>query len=265
MISISGFTFIHNGVAGGYPFVEAIEAIANYANEIVVVDMESTDQTRQVLEQLHHKHDLSIIDGKWAPGTAGACLAAAHSMYGKCVGDVVWHFEADEVYESSLATAILAEIRRRSVLGLGNYSIDVLRLQVSQNFQRCRWYPEYVHRVWANVPGVVKQGQTTNIDMPLRHSISPRHGYLWDCTNCFRDDFMQRIEQQAELWGAGPNYLMVPLHATHAVVLDHDKVIEELKDERWTWKRSPFDLPSSLSALVGITSYEEMLRWRRLI
>jgi hypothetical protein len=263
-MNVSGFTFIHNGVRGGYPFVEAIEAIQPFVTETVVVDMQSTDQTRSVLEQLHHSHSLRVIDGTWTPGAAGECLKFAHAKYVECAGDVVWHFEADEVYEPSLAEAINSELGWRDINGLRDFNILVYRLQVSQNFQRCRWYPEAVHRVWNNTSGVVKKGHTTNINVPSK-PISSEHGYLWDCTNCFRDDYMNRIQQQAELWGTEPNYLMVPIHANHPVRLTHNQVIDELKDGRWTVKRSPFDLPMPLRMLLGVASYEETLKWRRLI
>jgi hypothetical protein len=36
MTTISGFTFIHNAISSGYPYVD----------EMVVVDMQSTDGTR---------------------------------------------------------------------------------------------------------------------------------------------------------------------------------------------------------------------------
>lgn len=41
---------IHNDIEGGYPFVEAIEAVRGYVDNVYVVDMQSTDGTRGILE-----------------------------------------------------------------------------------------------------------------------------------------------------------------------------------------------------------------------
>lgn len=35
-MKISGFTFVHNGITGGYPFAEAISAVKPYVDELAV-------------------------------------------------------------------------------------------------------------------------------------------------------------------------------------------------------------------------------------
>lgn len=264
LVKISGFTFIHNGVEGGYPFIEAIEAVTPHVSEMVIVDMESTDETVQVLEKYISERlwlycTPRIIEGVWTPGTAGRCLAANHALHTKCTGDVIWHFEADEVFSILLSNIV------SNVIETGVYNISVPRLQVEQNFQRCRWYPEYVHRVFPK--GTVKKdGHTTDYSGDAYY-IDVKHGFLWDVTNCFRDDWAQRIHNQAELWGGVSNYMFVPYHATVGTA-HADSVAQAeslLSQPQWTWKRSPFDLPDSLKQLVGVTSYREHLKCRGLL
>jgi len=42
-MKVSGFTFGHNLVEGGYPLVEALLSVYPYVSEMVAVDIESTD------------------------------------------------------------------------------------------------------------------------------------------------------------------------------------------------------------------------------
>jgi len=251
MPSISGFSFIHNALAGGYPIVEAIMALQPFAEEIVVVDAASTDGTRDLLERIGQRlgNQLRILDAEWGD-QAGQTLARLHAMNDQCRGDVVVHFEGDEVYDGML----LAEVKRRILTGKRDLAVH--RLQIEQNGQRCRWYPWPVHRVFP--PGsVVKVGETTD-----RHAaaevIESEYGYLWDVTNWFRDHWVQRLDQQSQLRGGEPlNALAVPLHAaerpTMGDVTEWDRFFNQ---PHWTWTRSPFDLPGPLLRHVGKTKYE---------
>jgi hypothetical protein len=103
--SISGFTFIHNALESGYPIIEAIRAVQPYVDEVVVVDMESADGTRELLEKIGNDFvnpygeqyaPIIIIDGRWG-NKAGETLREAHSKYIECSGDVIVHFEADAI------------------------------------------------------------------------------------------------------------------------------------------------------------------------
>jgi len=264
-MKISAYTFIHNGVAGGYPFVEAIKMASLFTDEVVVADMDSTDETRQVLEKLN----VRIIDGKWMPKTAGECLKYNHSLHTECSHEVIWHFEADEVFDGNLARQVAYEIQEKN-----HTDIAVYRLQVEQNFQRVRWYPVPVHRIFKNGTAV-KFGYTTELHgeqlkyalehpdepgMDVVFEIPPEYGYLWDITNCFRDDWIMRIKQQAELWGDEPRYRYVPDHfASAPIECPEGQQSYILSQEHWTWKTCPFDLPQVLQPLVGITSYRQHL------
>ena len=249
---ISGFTFIHNALEGGYPIVEAIKAVWPFVGEMVVVDMESTDGTRDVLEEM----GVTILDGVWTPGGAGKCLQINHLMHEKCSGDIIWHFEADEIYSYNLACTIQSSIL------VGYSDMAVYRIQVEQNFQRVRWYPEPVHRIFPK-GSVLKDGHTTDVhtDGHIQMTIlAPSCGLLWDVTNCFRDNYLGRVKNQAELWGGDARRLMVPIHAlSDFVYLTEAEAQLELEDPRWTWLQSPFDLPRELKKLVGMTKYMAVL------
>jgi len=264
MTKISGFTFVHNAIESGYPIFEAMHAVKDYVDEIVIVDMESTDSTRAFLDLYAQgvkemknfmgggEPSIRILDGKWG-NQAGETLKKAHSLYKECSGDIILHFEADEVYDDRL----LKDIVRMANAHKPITDIAVHRLQIEQNFQRCRWYPELVHRVFPRDSDTVKNGHTTN-----RHShtynVGPHYGFLWDITNCFRDNWPNRVKKQAELWHNQPeNYFRVPLHALQEPQLVGACQIDKfLNEPHWTWKSTPFDIPSILKPLVGMVKYE---------
>lgn len=256
---ISGFTFIHNALEAGYPIFEALDAVRRFVDEIVIVDMQSTDGTREVLEHKYSAnavvHPVHIIDGEWQPGGAGACLEKAHSLYRECNGDIIWHFEADEVYSGGLAGYIHAGISSGNMT-----NIVVPRIQVEQNFQRARWYPEYVHRVFPKDSRVVKRGHTTDkhiMHVDAKHEVNVSVGLLWDVTNCFRDNCIKRFQNQAELWGHELRCRFAHFHAFESVIeyKDKDLAAAYLQLPHWKWKSSPFNLPQSLKYLVGVTDY----------
>lgn len=243
-MKISGFTFIHNAINGGYPIVEAIRAVQPFVDEVVVVDMESDDGTRALLERL----DVRILDGKWTPGAAGKCLQDAHAMYKQCDGDVIVHFEGDEVFSHSLLFSLFVKIEQEICAP----SFLVWRLQVEQNFQRIRWYPELVHRVFPKESTIVKEGHTTNKHNEATETPCSM-GFLWDVTNCFRDNWVGRIKQQAELRDEPYNFLHVPLHAGHPIGVEN--VAAFLSQPHWEWTTTPLDIPDILRPLVGQTRY----------
>lgn len=240
----SGFTFVHNALRVGMPIREAIKAVQPFVEEIVAVDMESTDGTRQVLEDLGCR----VIDGKWGD-EAGKTLAASHALHTECKHDAIIHFEADEVWDPKLLRAVTQSQSRNTL---------VYRLQVEQNFQRCRWYPEPVHRVFIR-GAVEKTGHTTNWHKQVRNTIPPRNGYIWDCANMFRDQWCARIEQQAELWGESPNFLR---HTRRHFLLPQpiETSDEDLRaflgQAHWTWDATHFNIPKILQPLVGKVKYE---------
>jgi glycosyltransferase involved in cell wall biosynthesis len=97
---ISGLSFIRNGIALGYPFVEAIRSILPLVDEMVVVVGESTDGTREAVEAIGDPR-IRIIDSIWHPRiTPKASVLAHQTNLGllSCRGDWVVYVQGNELF-----------------------------------------------------------------------------------------------------------------------------------------------------------------------
>ena len=239
-MKISGFTFCHNGIEGGYPIVESISAVQPYVDEVIAVDIESTDGTYAILDKLCDKVLTSSWDGR-------DTTPRAFMKHTECKGGIIIFFEADEVYDDNLLSEALWAIER------GYHHIGVWRLQIECNFQKVRQYPIPVHRIFPKGEGNYHIHPTNLPDFPV-HILSPDAGYLWDCSACFKDNYWQRKQNQSEIWGESRS-LMVAEHFTEPAEIT---VIEEenrLQQACWQWTSTPLAIPDILRPLVGKTKY----------
>lgn len=99
--SVSGFTYVRNGLTYGYPFLEAIHSALPLCDEFVVAVGDSNDGTREALAALKEPK-LRLIDTVWDEERlrqqdgrifAEQCNTALHA----CKGTWLLHLQADEV------------------------------------------------------------------------------------------------------------------------------------------------------------------------
>lgn len=243
-MKISAFTFVHNGISGGYPFIEAIAAVRPYVAEVVAIDIESSDGTEHILPQICNRVLTSTWDGR-------DTTPRAFLKHIECAGDIIIFFEADEVYDDNLLSEILWAIEQ------GHDNLAIWRLQIEQNFQRVREYPKPVHRVFPKGGGTYHIHPTNLPDDPRYgiHILPPSAGYLWDCANCFRDNWLQRKRQQSEIWGE-PRHLMVARHFAEPNEIDEGTELAQLSEPHWIFTETPLAIPLVLRPLLGVTKYE---------
>jgi hypothetical protein len=243
-LKVSAFTLVHNAIVGGIPVVEAISAVQDYVEEVVVVDMQSTDQTPLLLKKL----DCRVLGSPWPhPANPRDTLNYAFELHRECKGETIIFFEADEVYEDRLLQSI------RWMLARGHNNLAVWRLQLEQNFQRCRWYPIPVHRVFPKGQGSYIQ-HPTNCCPDGTYVMPPSAGFLWDISNCFRDNIEGRREAHSEIFGA-TRRLFVPEHFTQPVELSEEQEQKAWGQPCWQWTETPFNIPALLLPLLGVTNY----------
>jgi glycosyltransferase involved in cell wall biosynthesis len=123
-MKISGFTFIRNGLALGYPFVPAIRSLLPLCDEIIVNVPRSTDGTLAAVRQIGDPK-IRIIESEWDESQRTAGLAMSHHTnlaLRECAGDWCVYIQGDEVlHEDTLPlmrAAMERELKRPAVQGL---------------------------------------------------------------------------------------------------------------------------------------------------
>ncbi|MHA1951846.1 MAG: glycosyltransferase family 9 protein, partial [Candidatus Thorarchaeota archaeon] len=93
---ISGYTHVFNAEAGGYPFVESIQSMLGFCDEIIVIDGGSEDGTIERINEIGDDR-IKLVERKWdwtEPGMDGQQKAYGRAM---CTGDFLWQQDVDEV------------------------------------------------------------------------------------------------------------------------------------------------------------------------
>jgi glycosyltransferase involved in cell wall biosynthesis len=123
-MKISGFTFIRNGCALGYPFEAAIRSLLGLCDEIIVNVPRSTDDTLKVVRGISDRK-IRIIETEWDEGQRTAGLALSHHSnlaLKECTGDWCVYIQGDEVlHEESvpaMRTTMERELNNPQVQGL---------------------------------------------------------------------------------------------------------------------------------------------------
>lgn len=98
-MKVSGFSYVRNGFNYGVPFLEAFQSILPICDEFVVAVGDSTDGTREAIENLRSEK-IKIIDTVWdmSINKAGAIFAQQSNIALDAItGDWAFHIQADEV------------------------------------------------------------------------------------------------------------------------------------------------------------------------
>lgn len=114
MPSISGITFIRNGIELGYPFIEAIKTLAALCDEVIVVVGKSTDGTREAIIATDLPN-LRIIDTEWddTNRTGGSEMARQTNIALRhAKGEWCLYLQGDEIIHEDDYTLLQEEILR---------------------------------------------------------------------------------------------------------------------------------------------------------
>ena len=96
---ITAFSYVRNGLAMGYPFLESMQSVLPVVDEFVMVLGDSTDGSREAILNLNSSK-VKIVDTVWDMSLkTGGKLFAQQSNLGlaEMTGDWVIHIQADEV------------------------------------------------------------------------------------------------------------------------------------------------------------------------
>lgn len=100
-MKVSAFTYVRNGIAMEYPFIESIKSVLPLIDEFIVVVGDSTDCTRQSIESIQDRK-IKIVDTIWDEmmRTKGLVFAQQSNTGLDNVSkdsDWLFHIQADEV------------------------------------------------------------------------------------------------------------------------------------------------------------------------
>lgn len=113
-MTLSGFSFIRNGVRFDYPFVESISSILPLCDEFVIAVGNSTDDTLDRLQQINSPK-LKIVETVWDDTlrSGGSILAQQTDIaLSRVTGDWAFYLQADEVVHEKDYPAIMEALRR---------------------------------------------------------------------------------------------------------------------------------------------------------
>lgn len=115
-IKISGFSYVRNGFNYGVPFIEAITSILPICHEMVVAVGQSTDGTKEALENLNNPK-IKIIDTVWDMQLkeGGKIFAQQTNIALQATtGNWAFHIQADEVIHENDLPKIVDAITKEN-------------------------------------------------------------------------------------------------------------------------------------------------------
>ncbi len=136
-VSISGFTFIRNGVELGFPFEASIRSLLPLVDEFVVAVGQSSDDTlARVLAIGDPK--IRVIETVWNERMSDrGFVYAQQKMIAQyaCTGDWAFYLEGDEVVHEDDLPAIRANVERHH----GNPEVEALVFDYRHFYGSAQW------------------------------------------------------------------------------------------------------------------------------
>ena len=155
-MTVSGFTFIRNGVKFDYPFLESIRSILPVVDELVVAVGDGEDSTRDLIAAIPSPK-IKILDTVWNPSlrTAGSVLAQQTNFALDHIGgDWGLYLQGDEVLHeadyASIRTACTLALEEKEIQG---FLFDYFHFYGSYEWigDSRRWYRREVRIVRNNI------------------------------------------------------------------------------------------------------------------
>jgi glycosyltransferase involved in cell wall biosynthesis len=157
----------------------------DFADEIVVVDSESTDRT----VEMARKHTSRVLVNKW-PGH----IQQKNYAIEQTSNQWVLSLDADEEITPGLRQEIL-ELRSRSFDGRDGFYLPRRSIFMGRWIQHCGWYPDYHLRLFDKSKGrfggvnphdkVVLKGRTACFKNPIKHYTYPSLDYYMKRFNSY--------------------------------------------------------------------------------
>jgi len=165
-VKVSGFSFIRNGNALGYPFVPAIRSLLPLCDEIIVNVPRSTDGTLESVRSIGDAK-IQVIESDWDENEkVGDPILRRHTDLAleRCTGDWCVYIQGDEVLHENGIPAMRARMERElKNLPIQGFLVDYTHFYGSFWTYACSfgWYQQEVRivrrdpaiRAWGGAQG----------------------------------------------------------------------------------------------------------------
>jgi glycosyltransferase involved in cell wall biosynthesis len=277
-VSISGFTFIRNGVSLGFPFVESIRSLLPLVDEFVIAVGRSDDDT---LERVRAIADpkIRIIETVWNEHMADrGFVYAQQKMIAQyaCTGQWAFYLEGDEVVHEAELGAIRTAVDKHH----GNQAVEALvfdyihfygtpgHVSISPG-----WYRRECRLVRNTIRTYAPDGQYWLVTQDHKRPRNPHgalaHAHIYHYGWVRKASYMQaKLENVAKYWKDATvptidyaNFdpqAVTPFTGTHPAVMAHwiaNEAEQQLvfnPDYRLTSKERKYRLSRKVEQLTGL-------------
>ena len=240
-ISISGFTFIRNGVELGFPFEASIRSLLPLVDEFVVAVGRGNDETlARVLAIGDPK--IRVIETVWNERMADrGFVYAQQKMIAQysCAGDWAFYLEGDEVVHEEDLAAIRASVEKHH----GNPAVEALVFDYHHFYGSAQWVsvsPGWYRRECRLIRNTIRSyapdGQywlvTTEHKRPRNPQAALANAHIYHYGWIRRNEDMQKkLDQVSKYWADSTTmqikYSQFDARALEAFKGTHPKVVQE--------------------------------------
>lgn len=269
---ISSCCFVRDTFKGAFCLFESMASLLPFVDEMVILDLNSTDGTREKLIEIAEANPrVKVILGEFPKIDAGVFADLANDLVEFCQYNNVIYWQADEIWHEDLLALMSQRFERNE------FDLSFWRIQYANNFQYVKWFPHLVHRVGSkNNFHFDGDGMNTNRAWDARicsdyggemfqewgklgqEGIVPyTNQMITDISliGAFRDNIPERRRMHAPFWNEEPT---IPYHENGKQPhLPASAWMEKaLNDPDWTKTTSPYQLPHILKYHIGKVKYE---------
>ena len=276
-ITISGFTFIRNGVELGFPFEASIRSLLPLVNEFIVAVGKGSDDTLARVKAIGDPK-IRIIETLWNEGMADrGFVYAQQKMIAQysCTGDWAFYLEGDEVVHETELVNIRASVERHhSNPEVEALVFDYLHFYGSPDWISISpgWYRRECRLIRNTIRSYAPDGQYWLVMSEHKRGRNPRAAlanghifhYGWIRPN---EDMQRKFNQVGKYWAAPPAEIqysqfdaraLAPFNGTHPLAAQHwlaTKAEQQLRLDpgyRPTPKEKKYHFMRQIETLTGL-------------
>ena len=210
-VSISGFTFIRNGVDLGFPFEASIRSLLPLVDEFVVAVGQGADDTLARVRAIADPK-IRIVETRWNERMADrGFVYAQQKMIAQysCTGDWAFYLEGDEVVHEGELAAIRASVERHHTNpAVEALVFDYLHFYGSPDWISISpgWYRRECRLIRNTIRSYAPDGQYWLVTTDHKRGRNPRAAlanahifhYGWIRRN---EEMQKKLDQVSKYWG----------------------------------------------------------------